>query len=246
MTISSEKDERIKYLKDISCSYRLNGTHYATVELRSKLGILMERLKDCDDITNDQNKPYDNTKLILKEIFDIINDTSINLENFYDQYKNYHIILKDRDNKIDKYNSKRIRKVFCFLKKGKISNLSDSNKNIWGSSRQFLFGKIVIDELNKEYKLNLHPIFGCLLSPTGGVTGPSNFFLFRTLINLPLIIHTVIHDAAGYLYINHNLGPSYCYLDHSCGLLPKSSPLNLVFGGIRFWKKFIKEKVQEQ
>lgn len=239
MTISNNLEKRIEYLKKIRI-LKINGTHIETIELRTNLGILMEKLKKNDETDLDN----ENIEMILKEIFEIINDDQIeDIEPLVEQYKMYRLIVKNRNIEIEKYNSKRIRKFLCFLKKDKISNLSNENRNLWGSSRQMLFGKIVVDELNKEYKMNMHPVFGCLLSPTGGITGPGNFFLFRHIVNFPIIMHTVVHDAAGYLLLHHNLGPGYNYLDkYTC--LPMLSPLNFIFGGIRFWTNLLKEEIK--
>ena len=210
MYISINLQERIEYLKSIRFC-KICGTHNANVELRSNLGFFMEK-QDSHLILNE------NTKTILKKIFDIIKKDGLIFDNFCNQYTTYCNMIKKRDDEISKYNKKYHRKIFCFLKK-RVSNLSDSNVNIWGSSRQLLFGKIVVDEINNKYKTNLHPIFGCLLSPTGGITGPGNLFNF------------------------HNLGPSYCYLEHRCFLLPKSSSLNFIFRGITFWTDVMEGKI---
>jgi len=237
MYISINLQERIEYLKSIRFC-KICGTHNANVELRSNLGFFMEKLKKQDShlILNE------NTKTILKKIFDIIKKDGLIFDNFCNQYTTYCNMIKKRDDEISKYNKKYHRKIFCFLKK-RVSNLSDSNVNIWGSSRQLLFGKIVVDEINNKYKTNLHPIFGCLLSPTGGITGPGNLFLFRNIVNFPMIMHTIVHDSTGYLFNFHNLGPSYCYLEHRCFLLPKSSSLNFIFRGITFWTDVMEGKI---
>ncbi len=233
MYISINLNDRVEYLKKLQF-YQIKGTHNADIEFRSDLGILMEKLKSKDQGCAEMD--YNDVRLILKNILDIIKGEIV-LEKFYNQYKNYRILIKNRNNEIQKYNNKFFRKIFCFLQK-EVPNLRYTNRSIWGSSRQLLFGKIVVDEINNEYKFNLHPIFGSLLSPTGGITGPGNLVFLKNIINFPIIMHTIVHNGAGYLYVCHKLGPGYNYLEEkSC--LPKSSSLNFIFGGIKFWNEIV-------
>ena len=94
-----------------------------------------------------------------------------------------------------------------------------------GSTTQLRSGKVVGDALG------LDPVFGAMLNPTGGLVGPGNAAL--DLGNSPLSYHGVMHDAAGYLYNYHNLGPGYDYL----GLegREKSSPFSGQQAGIQYW-----------
>ncbi len=83
----------------------------------------------------------------------------------------------------------------------------------WGDINQLRFGKIVGDELG------LNPIFGALLSPTGGYIGPGMKMpdlhndLSTTGSGEAWLYHAAVHDAAGYLYNYHGVGPGYTYGD---------------------------------
>ena len=94
-----------------------------------------------------------------------------------------------------------------------------------GSTSQLRYGKVVGDALG------IDPVFGALLNPTGGLVGPGNAAL--DLGDSALGYHGVVHDAAGYLYNYHNMGPGYNYL----GLEDRdaASPLTGQQAGIRYW-----------
>ncbi|KAI6655020.1 Protein of unknown function DUF909 [Oopsacas minuta] len=81
--------------------------------------------------------------------------------------------------------------------------------NFRGSIPNLVFGKIVGDALG------LHPVFGALLNPTGGIVGKNNSnALLRSLVIFPSIKkNAIIHDATGYLRYYHGIGPGYKYLD---------------------------------
>lgn len=85
---------------------------------------------------------------------------------------------------------------------------NDSTSSFRGSLDHLLFGKIVGDALG------LHPVFGAMLNPTGGICGPDNSNIFlRSLGKIPMFRrHSIVHDAAGYLRLYHGLGPGYLYL----------------------------------
>ncbi|MFZ2489050.1 MAG: WXG100 family type VII secretion target [Anaerolineae bacterium] len=94
-----------------------------------------------------------------------------------------------------------------------------------GSTTQLRYGKVVGDALG------IDPVFGALLNPTGGLVGPGNAAV--DLGDSALGYHGVVHDAAGYLYNYHNMGPGYDYL----GLEGRdtSSPLTGQQAGIQYW-----------
>jgi hypothetical protein len=89
----------------------------------------------------------------------------------------------------------------------------------WGSRRQLMFGKVVGDHLG------IHPVFAAFLSPSGGLIGPGDDVAIRILENdlsgafneNAWDYHGAAHDAFGYLYNHHDIGPGYQYCD---------SPLN--------------------
>jgi hypothetical protein len=110
----------------------------------------------------------------------------------------------------------------------------DVSTALWGSKRQFMFGKVVVDVL---FERNVHPVFGILLRPTGGGIGPgsNNWDLTQALqspvakilgglaiIDVPrlgdgVVHHAAVHDAGGYLKRSFNKGPGYTYAHATLG-----------------------------
>lgn len=100
--------------------------------------------------------------------------------------------------------------------------------NFMGSTVQLRYGQVVGDALG------IDPVFGAMLNPTGGLVGGGNISIqFPT--EHPVGYHGVFHDAAGYLYNYHNMGPGYNYL----GLENRdtSSPLTGQQAGIAHWNE---------
>ncbi len=98
-----------------------------------------------------------------------------------------------------------------------------------GSTAQLRYGKVVGDALG------IDPILGALLNPTGGLVGPDNFAI-NPGDNDALGYHGIFHDAAGYLYNYHNLGPGYDYLGEESHRDP-GNPLVGQQSGIRYWNE---------
>ncbi len=94
-----------------------------------------------------------------------------------------------------------------------------------GSTTQLRYGKVVGDALG------IDPVFGALLNPSGGLVGPGNVAM--DLGDSALGYHGVVHDAAGYLFNYHNLGPGYDYLNLEGR--DTSSPLTGQQAGIQYW-----------
>lgn len=94
-----------------------------------------------------------------------------------------------------------------------------------GSTTQLRYGKVVGDALG------LDPVFGALLNPSGGLVGPGNAAV--DLGESPVGYHGVFHDAAGYLYNYHDMGPGYNYLGREDR--DTSSPFTGQESGIRYW-----------
>lgn len=97
-----------------------------------------------------------------------------------------------------------------------------------GSTVQLRYGQVVGDALG------IDPVFGSMLNPTGGLVGGGNISIqFPT--EHPVGYHGIFHDAAGYLYNYHNMGPGYNYL----GLENRdtSSPLTGQQAGIAHWNE---------
>jgi len=104
-----------------------------------------------------------------------------------------------------------------------------------GTTSQLRYGKVVGDALGVD------PVFAALLNPTGGLVGPGNAAV--DLGDSALSYHGAVHDAAGYLYNYHDMGPGYNYL----GLESRdtSNPLTGQQAGIRYWnEKFGTGKIE--
>lgn len=95
------------------------------------------------------------------------------------------------------------------------------------SNPQLVFGKVVGDAFG------IDPVFGALLSPTGGMVGPGNVAVHLDDDD-PTGYHGIVHDAAGYLKNYHDQGPGYDYMGkekhHS-----EDDPLTGQQSGMRYW-----------
>ncbi|WP_235299120.1 eCIS core domain-containing protein [Portibacter marinus] len=107
------------------------------------------------------------------------------------------------------------------------------------SNGQLKFGKILGDTFG------IDAVFGSLISPTGGLVGPANSNPLLTNLDPsnPVSIHGTVHDAAGYLYNAHNIGPGYDYLHREQGeqeFNPLSGQTN-----IEWWNEVYDEQGRE-
>lgn len=116
----------------------------------------------------------------------------------------------------------------------KVANLAKAKDGVWGSKRQYAFGMIVSKLLKKAQWTNeeLDPIWGILLSPTGGIAGAANAEVVIESLANPIILHACVHDAFGYSYRYHNVGPGYNYLGTPFTLFPKNNPLSCQLAGM--------------
>jgi hypothetical protein len=96
-----------------------------------------------------------------------------------------------------------------------------------GSTSQLRFGSILGDVFGVD------PVFGALISPTGGLVGPGNESISGPENN-PTVLHGTVHDAAGYLRNAHNLGPGYNYLQRGWEL-DEANPLSGQTSGTAYW-----------
>ena len=99
-----------------------------------------------------------------------------------------------------------------------------------GSTPQMRFGQMVGDAFG------IDPVFGSMLSPTGGMVGPGNN-AYMPGNNSAIGYHGVAHDAAGYLYNYHGVGPGYDYLGREG--VNTSNPLTGQVSGVRYWTETI-------
>ena len=226
--IVKKYDSRIKYFTCLLEKLSIPGSHDDIIEIRGKLGYYMKKLKE----SNHNDEIVDE---ILLQIYNIL-ELTYSFEEFYEQYMIYLRLLVNREYKINSSTG-------CFLTKlKKVQKLERSKWNMWGSNRQFIFGKCVVDVLNKEYGYNLHPIWGCLLSPTGVIIGYGNMELLERKWDSYISLHSCVHDAGGYLYNYHDkIGFGYNYLNTWKTLFPRSSPLSCQYAGLRCWKKIVQE-----
>lgn len=221
----SPHNDMIKYFKCLFNNLDISGSHNSVIELRGELGFLMKQLKESNH----------NDPIVDKLLHNIYNTLQLkySYEEFYQEYLLYLRLLSDRAELID--NSRG-----CLWNKlGDIPNLEKKRWNMWGSYKQFLFGKCVVDVLNCEYGYKLHPIWGCLLSPTGGIIGYGNNELIERRWDSYMSLHSCVHDAGGYLYNYHKIGNGYNYLNTWMTLFPRYSPFSCQIAGLRFWKKFM-------
>jgi uncharacterized protein YukE len=94
-----------------------------------------------------------------------------------------------------------------------------TEEEFYGDIRQLRFGMIVGDSLG------VHPVFGALLSPTGGMVGPSDDtpWLDNTLSPWDVMqYHGPAHDAAGFLQ-NYDIGDGYNYAPSLLAQLSEST-----------------------
>ena len=100
------------------------------------------------------------------------------------------------------------------------------HEEFMGSTPQLRFGQMVGDAFG------IDPVFGAMLSPTGGMVGPGNG-AFTPSNNSAIGYHGVAHDAAGYLYNYHGVGPGYDYLNREG--LDRGFPGTGQLSGTRYW-----------
>lgn len=98
-----------------------------------------------------------------------------------------------------------------------------------GSTAQLRYGQVVGDAFG------IDPVFGAMLNPTGGMVGPGNWAV-NPGDDDALGYHGIVHDAAGYLYNFHDLGPGYDYLGQESHRDP-GNPLVGQQSGVRYWNE---------
>ncbi|MFN8327404.1 MAG: DUF4157 domain-containing protein [Saprospiraceae bacterium] len=103
----------------------------------------------------------------------------------------------------------------------------DRHPDFTGSLSQLRFGSTLGDVFG------IDPVFGALISPTGGLVGPGNDSVSGDANN-PTVLHGTVHDAAGYLLNAHGVGPGYNYLKRSWEL-DATNPLAGQTSGTAYW-----------
>jgi WXG100 family type VII secretion target len=102
--------------------------------------------------------------------------------------------------------------------------------SFWGTTDQLRFGQIVGDTFG------IDPVFGSMLSPTGGLVGPGDSVLHMGLGDQKaVVIHGSVHDAGGFLRNHFGIGPGYHYVPGTWQILDTTNPLAGQVDGIQFW-----------
>jgi hypothetical protein len=178
-------------------------------------------------------KKFNSNRNSFDDQIDFARMISIKLEEKYTDeelkifVETYNQIKKKRDDLID--SSDGCCSFMCGLKE--VSMLSEDNNEAWGSKKQYLSG-YVCKHIFKNYGINLPVFLFCLLNPTGGITGPQNIVFCNKSTDYPITVHSAIHDACGYCYNYHNMGPGYNYIG-TCFALCTSSPMSCQIMGIK-------------
>ncbi|XP_031556044.1 uncharacterized protein LOC116292829 [Actinia tenebrosa] len=178
-------------------------------------------------------------------------------------YKIMH--LRKEENSDKSFEKDFIEDYFCFLKLRKKRNLMTESKmaseskqarllpclrwisgpvallkdeDYWGTRQQLRSGKVVADALG-----GLDPVFGALLNPTGGRVGKGNGDILHTLLYTQedvIAYHSAVHDASGYLYLYHGIGPGYNYIDSKWTIFNTSNPMCCQIPGYHFYRKALR------
>jgi len=82
--------------------------------------------------------------------------------------------------------------------------------------------------------LGIDPVFGALLSPTGGLVGPGDD-AFAAGPNDAIGVHSAFHDAGGYLLNRHGVGPGYDYLGREPWAETTEGTVTGQVTGIEYW-----------
>jgi hypothetical protein len=202
-----------------------HGAHKYRTEARGELGKQMEKLYNME-----LNVKPDNKKLLkCLDKIRLIRKSHDSLEKWVTDFFSFNDLRCERSKYITLHNR---RAKCCDKNIQEIKSLDDLD--FWGSERQLKFGCTVMVTL--ENKWNMDPIFGSLLRPTGGLVGLDNLTLYVGSINDALVMHSIVHDAGGYLYNYHKIGPGYNYLRTGCTCFSTSKPLSNQAAGLTFWE----------
>ncbi len=105
----------------------------------------------------------------------------------------------------------------------------EKHPNFTGSPGQLRFGKVIGDVFG------LDPVFGSLISPTGGIVGPGNDGVSDRDQENSTVLHGAVHDGAGYLINAHGIGPGYNYLERGYEKLGPYDPNSGQASGTAYW-----------
>jgi len=125
--------------------------------------------------------------------------------------------------------------------------LTKENIGVYASRRQYAFALVTTDLLYQHGTSNikLHPVFGMIWFPTGGIAGASNNSLMLGSMNDAIIIHAIVHDAFGYCLSYQDCGPGYNYLNTKVSCISTKSPLCCQLQGIIAAKKVFRQNTKK-
>jgi hypothetical protein len=106
--------------------------------------------------------------------------------------------------------------------------------NHMGSLDQLRFGSLVGEALG------IDPVFGALLSPTGGLVGAGNDEIRPSSTRIvgdreAVVAHGQAHDAAGYLRNYQGIGPGYNYVPGAPRFRNDTDPIAGQLNGLNFF-----------
>lgn len=120
-------------------------------------------------------------------------------------------------------------------KKTDSDELTDSTDYQWASEQQLQGGSVIAENIDGMDS----PVFGAMLQPTLGTTGPgggkASLLLDKTAGQSQGVAdHTTVHDAYGWLYNNLDIGPGYAYAPnaYSHEIAKTASPLSGQVSGL--------------
>lgn len=175
-----------------------------------------KKLRDAMTVISDnKDKPID-TPLILEALENIASARGKSVEDIKADWVKFQDLLAEQKRIGDANNQEEVPSLNSFHR------LNDK----MASPSQMRFGEIVGD------KLDIDPVFGALLSPTGGLVGPGNTAI--DLNDSATGVHGAVHDASGYLYNYHDKGDGYDYLGTDGR--DTSDPYSGQRNGIHYWK----------
>jgi hypothetical protein len=170
----------------------------------------------------------------------------VSLERFRSDYDNFRRLVDLRDlaappvkgyeaGPLGGYNELRPGEALVPMLSMRAANGLPNNSKHMGSIDQLRFGKMVGDVLGVD------PVFGALLSPTGGIPGAGNQQISSSMMSRGggpdvIVPHGIAHDAGGYLLNYHKVGPGYQYSPiDSLPIMSRTNPLAGQLGGIEFF-----------
>jgi WXG100 family type VII secretion target len=178
-------------------------------------------------------RPQSELDATLNKLAEIRGESPDKMRADYEQFKKIHADMTARVGGTDKFPSSLAEDSSISKRLG----LATGN-DFWGKTDQLRFGAVVGDSFG------IDPVFGSMLSPTGGLIGPGDMFLDPAMRGLDSVrIHGAVHDAAGFMYNAFDkAGPGYHYSPHTWEFFDKGNPLAGQTDGIEFWVRELNKR----